>query len=171
LLLPCSCTGCLEAPKGEFTSRDCPAKPVNRCTPSAKPKSCLPKILFLKEAYWDAPAQKLLWQSTYTLSVPKDDSDTTKPTLDKSQSATVTQHDAVWVSFTGAALSGVGQVTISDAKLDVNVAKDGKSISVLIPKWATKDAASIDLTFVDKQGSQIGTSRVTVNANPSGGKK
>ena len=83
----------------------------------------------------------------------------------------MTQHDAVWVSFTGAALSGVGQVTISDAKLDVNVAKDGKSISVLIPKWATKDAASIDLTFVDKQGSQIGTSRVTVNANPSGGKK
>jgi hypothetical protein len=137
----------------------------------AKPKSCLPKIFVLQEAYRKDENNNPLWQGTYPLSVPKDDSDTTKPTLDKSQSATVAQHDAVWVSFTGTGLSGVGEVSISDTKLDINVAKDGKSIAVLIPKWATKDAANIDLTFADKQGSQIGTARVTVNANPSGAKK
>jgi hypothetical protein len=131
----------------------------------------LPKIFLLQEAYWDDRQKKLLWQGTYSLSVPKDDSDTTKPNLDKNQTAPITQHDAVWVSFTGAALSGVGEVTISDTKLDINVAKDGKSIAVLIPKWATKDAANIDLTFADKQGSQIGTARVNVNPNPSGAKK
>jgi hypothetical protein len=147
-----------------------PPKPV-ASQADAKPKSCLPKILLLQQAYWDDKEKKLLWQGTYPLSVPKDDSDTTKPTLDKGQSATVTQHDAVWVSFTGTALSGVGEVTISDTKLDINVAKDGKSIVVLIPKWATKDAANIDLTFADKQGGQIGTARVNVNANPSGVKK
>lgn len=147
-----------------------PPKPVAPQA-DAKPKSCLPKILLLQQAYWDDKQKKLLWQGTYPLSVPKDDSDTTKPILDKSQSATVTQHDAVWVSFTGTVLSGVGEVTISDTKLDINVAKDGKSIAVLIPKWATKDAANIDLTFADKQGSQIGTARVNVNPSPSGAKK
>jgi hypothetical protein len=147
-----------------------PTKPVSSPA-DGKPKSCLPKILLLQQAYWDDKEKKLLWQGTYPLSVPKDDSDTTKPTLDKSQSATVTQHDAVWVSFTGTALSGVGEVTISDTKLDINVAKDGKSIAVLIPKWATKDAANIDLTFADKQGSQIGTARINVNVSPSGLKK
>ena len=147
-----------------------PPKPVP-AQAEAKPKSCLPKVLLLQRAYWNDKQKKLLWQATYSLSVPKDDGDTSKPTLDKSQSATVAQHDAVWVSFTGIALSGVGEVTISDTRLDINVAKDGKSIAVLVPKWATKDAANIDLTFSDKQGSQIGTARVNVNANPSGAKK
>jgi hypothetical protein len=137
----------------------------------SKPKSCPPKILLLQRAYGDATKNGLLWQGTYPVSVPKDDSDTTKPSLDKNQSAPLTQHDAVWVSFTGTALSGVGEVTISETKLDINVAKDGKSIAVLIPKWATKDAANIDLTFADKQGSQIGTARINVNPNPSGAKK
>jgi hypothetical protein len=147
-----------------------PPKPVPSQA-AAKPKSCLPKILLLQEAYWDDKQKELFWGGTYPLNIPKDEGDTTKPTLDKGQSATVTQHDAVWVSFTGASLSGVGEVTISDTKLDINVAKDGKSMAVLIPKWATKDAANIDLTFADKQGSQIGTARVNVNASPSGAKK
>jgi hypothetical protein len=150
------------------------AKPVPS-PEDAKPKPCLPKIILLQQAYWDDDAMMLLWEGTYTLNIPKDDSatsgDTTKPSLDKSQSATVTQHDVVWVPFTGTGLTGVGQVTISDTKLDINVAKDGKSIAVLIPKWATNDAANIDLTFVDKQGSQIGTARVKVNAIPSGANK
>jgi hypothetical protein len=139
--------------------------------PEAKAKSCLPKILLLQEAYWDPIPQQLLWQGTYSVSVPKDEGDPTKPTLDKNQSGAVTQHDVVWVSFSGTALSGVGGVTVSDTKLDINVAKDGKSVAVLLPKWATKDAASIDLTFVDKQGSQIGTARVNVKENPSGVKR
>ena len=147
-----------------------PPKPVTSQA-DAKPKSCLPKILLLQRAYMDDKGKKLLWKGTYPLSVPKDDSDTTKPALDKNQNAPVNQHDAVWVSFNGTALSGVGEVTISDSKLDINVAKDGKSIAVQIPKWATKDAANIDLTFTDKQGSQIGTARVNVNPNPSGAKK
>jgi hypothetical protein len=138
---------------------------------AAKAKSCPPKILLLQEAFWDTTSQKLLWQGSHPVSVPKDDGDTTKPTLEKNQTAAVTQHDAVWVSFTGTALSGIGGVTVSDTKLDINVAKDGKSVAVLVPKWATKDAASIDLTFVDKQGSQIGTARVSVKENPSGAKR
>lgn len=137
----------------------------------AKPKSCLPKIFLLQESYGEDKQKNPLWLGTYPLSIPKDDSDTTKPAVDKNQTVTVAQHDTVWVSFTGAALSGVSEVTISDRKLDINVAKDGKSIAALIPKWATKDAANVDITFADKQGSQIGTARVMVKANPSGAKK
>jgi hypothetical protein len=151
-----------------------PTQPSKAIPPetAAKPKSCPPKILLLQEAFWDSTSQKLLWQGSHPVTVPKDDgSDSTKPTLDKNQSAVVNQHDAVWVSFTGTALAGIGAVMVSDTKLDINVAKDGKSVAVLIPKWATKDAASIDLTFVDKQGSQIGTARVNIKANPSGAKQ
>ncbi|GEM_PF-4045421 len=146
-------------------------KTVSSNQPEAKAKSCLPKIVLLQQAYWDTGKQMLLWQGTYSLSVPKDDSDSQKPSLDKDQSGSVTQHDAVWVSFSGTALSGVGAVTVSGTELDINAAKDGKSIAVLVPKWVTKDAATIDLTFMDKQGSQIGTARLTVKANPSGANK
>jgi hypothetical protein len=163
----CSDTGNSAQPKVVLAAAQ--ARAPNQ--PPAKEKSCLPKILLLQQAFWDANQKSLLWEGTYSLSVPKDDSDSQKPSLDANQSGAVTQHDAVWVSFTGTALSGVGAVTISDTKLDINVGKDGKSIAVLVPKWITKDVAAIDLTFVDKQGTQIGTARVNVKANPSGATK
>ena len=59
-----------------------PPKPVPS-EADAKPKSCLPKIFLLQQAYMDDKEKKPLWKGTYPLSVPKDDSDTTKPTLDR----------------------------------------------------------------------------------------
>jgi hypothetical protein len=135
-----------------------------------KSKSCPPKILLLQNATLIKPAT-LAWTGSYLLTVPGDEAASEKPSLDPKQSQTVNQHDLVWRTFTGKALSGIGAVTISEVPLQINPDKDGKSISVLIPKWATRDSAAVDLTFLDKQKGQVGTAQILVKANTPGGAK
>lgn len=135
----------------------------------APDKPCLPKILLLQEGVPDSKGN-LSW-GTYQVNVPSGQTGSEKASLDPNQSQTVNQHDEVWRSFTGVGLSDIGAVNALGFPLEINPAKDGKAVSVLIPKLVTKDAATIDLTFLDKQGTQIGTAQIIVKPRVSGGKQ
>jgi hypothetical protein len=139
----------------------------------SKSKTCLPKSFLLQNA--QTKDGTLQWVATYPISVSAsgDDtkSDSAKATLDPNQKQSVNQHDLVWCSFKGKSLSSVSAVTIANSKLEINPSKDGTSIAVFLPEWATAWPAQVDLTFLDKQNTQIGTAQVTVKPNPSGATK
>jgi hypothetical protein len=145
-------------------------KPQNQGN-NNKTKTCGPKTFLLQMATGTPP--NLTWVSTIPLSASSDKPDTeaSKPTIDKNQSQSAGQHDIVWRPFTGSGLTAIGSVTLSGSKLEINPSKDGKSIDVLIPEWATAYPAEIDLTFHDKQGTDIGTAKVSVKAVAAGANK
>jgi len=146
---------------------------------NGKPKSCGPKTFLLQSAI--TRKDGLYWAGTYPLTLSsgttdssssdQSDSNSSKPALDANQSQTVHQHDLVWRSFNGKSLAAVGAVTAGETRLAMNPAKDGKSIAVLIPNWATAYPAEVDLTFRDKQDLPIGTAKCIVKSNPSGASK
>jgi hypothetical protein len=143
----------------------------------AKPASCGPDTFLLQNAITNKD-KTLSWVGTYPLtaasgssdSADSSDSSSSKPTLDADQSQAVNQHDLVWRSFTGKSLAATGEVTLGDRKLQTNPAKDGKSIAVLVPGWATANPAEMDVTFHDKQGSQIGIAKILVKSNSGASK-
>lgn len=145
----------------------------------AQLKSCVPKTFLLQSAITQKD-KTLYWNATYPLTVSTGDTNSgdqsasnpsSKPTLDANQSQSVNQHDMVWRSFTGKSLSALGAVTAGEASLQINPAKDGNSVAVLVPKWVTVYPAEVDLTFHDKQGVQIGTAKIIIKPGPSGASK
>ena len=153
--------------------------PSQKSKATAQPKSCVPKTFLLQSAITQKD-KTLYWNATYPLTVSSGDansgdqatsSSSAKPTVDANQSQSVNQHDMVWRSFTGKSLSALGAVTAGEASLQVNPAKDGNSVAVLVPKWVTVYPAEVDLTFHDKQGVQIGTAKIIIKPNPPGASK
>jgi len=97
--------------------------------------------------------------------LPKDEPEIGKTTLTKDQVSEVQTHDAVWLTVNGDNLSGVAGAFVGEERLEIRVAKDGKSLDFFLPASSTAKAAALDVTFRDSTGKFMGKSRVNVKCN------
>ena len=149
--------------------------PAAPASPAAVPPATLasPATVLLQYGVGDP----VVWESTYEVSLSASSANGgggAKPKLDDTLdnlTRHVNQFDQIWLTFTGTALDQVGSVVSGPTTLQINPAKDGKSIAVFVLGTLTGVAANntqIDLTFLDKQSKQIGTAHLIVASAKSG---
>lgn len=137
-------------------------------SPGVADAEAAPEVVLLQYGPAGTPGAPIEWNATYIVSLASAKEASPKANLDKDQGLEVNQYDEVWKSFKGQGLTSVDEVMVGSTRLRINPAEDGKSISVFLPLTITEKPAKVDLTFLDKQAHQIGTSQIRIKKTESG---